>query len=85
MTWSPYGKNLIYTSSKPNSTAERLNVSPFGKLRGKEVKFDRAQLDNEIDAKPQGYLLFKYLPEKLIRKVYPGSYFGSERYPDWKN
>lgn len=82
--WSPDGKFLIYTSSRPRSVAERLVVMDIQKTKASQLDFDRKLLDEEIDAEPQGAFLFSLLPESLRRKFYPDQYFGTERYPDWK-
>jgi TolB protein len=82
--WSPEGKYLIHTSSRPRSIEERLMVIDIETMRRNKLDFDRKSLDAEIDSKPKGIGLFAFLPENLQRKFYPQSYFGMERYPDWK-
>jgi len=84
VVWSPDGRCLIYTSSRPTTTAERLNIIDIEKMKASEIDFDREPLDVEIDSTPRGVLLFSLLPENMLRKFYPVSYFGTERYPDWK-
>ena len=83
--WSGDGKYLIYTSSKANSNAERLMVLDIGKMKAGRLEFDRKPLEQEIDAEIKCAGLFCLLPESIIRKTYPETYFGTERYPDWKS
>ncbi|MBL7197630.1 MAG: PD40 domain-containing protein [Candidatus Omnitrophica bacterium] len=84
VAWSPDGKFLVYTSSRANSTAERLMVTNIEKMKLANIDFDRGPLETEIDAEPQAVGIFCFLPESIVRKTYPQSYFGTERYPDWK-
>jgi len=84
VAWSPDGKFLVYTSSHPKSVAERLMVVDIERMRTSKIDFDREPLDTEIDSVPQGVFLFSLLPKNILRKFYPQSYFGTERYPDWK-
>jgi TolB protein len=85
VAWSPDGKFLIYTSSRPGSMEERLMVVDIETLKKKRLNFERESLDAEIDSEPKGIGLFAFLPENLRRKLYPQSYFGTERYPDWQS
>ena len=82
--WSPDGKFLIYTSSNPKSTAERLMVMDIEAMKSSKIDFDRTPLEDEIDVEPKCVGLFCLLPESIIRKTYPDTYFGTERYPDWE-
>lgn len=84
VSWSPDGKYLIYTSSRPASLAERLKIMDIEKMKASSVDFDRSSLESEIEAVTECTGLFCLLPENIIRKTYPDTYFGSERYPDWK-
>jgi len=84
VSWSPDGRSLIYTSSHPRTTVERLMIMDIEKMKAGKIDFDRSPLDSEIDAEPKTTGLFFLLPESLIRKTYPDTYFGTERYPDWK-
>jgi hypothetical protein len=59
-------------------------IMDIEKMKISKLDFDRSPLEQEIDAKPQCVGLFCLLPEGIIRKTYPDTYFGTERYPDWK-
>ncbi|RJP28023.1 MAG: hypothetical protein C4533_05985 [Candidatus Omnitrophota bacterium] len=82
--WSPDSKYIIYTSSHPNSTAERLMVVDLQKMIKSKIDFDRSGIEAEIDAEPKGFGIFSFFPDGVVRKFYPEAYFGTERYPDWK-
>ena len=84
VAWSADGNFLIYTSSRPDSTAERLMIMDIGKMKLSKVDFDRHLLNVEIDAAPKGVGVFRLLPEQVLKKIYPDTYFGTERCPDWK-
>ncbi|MFH1413796.1 MAG: DPP IV N-terminal domain-containing protein [Candidatus Omnitrophota bacterium] len=84
VSWSPDGKFLIYTSSKPHSVAERLMVFDVESIKLSKIDFDRGSLEKEINAETRCTGLFCLLPESIIKKTYPENYFGTERYPDWK-
>lgn len=84
VSWSPDGKFLIYTSSRPGSLGERLMLMDVERVKTSALVFDREPLEAEIGAKPECVGLFCLLPEKIIRKFYPETYFGTERSPDWK-
>lgn len=83
LCWSPDGAYLMYTSSRFNSILERLMVFDVGRLKQQSVNFDREPLDKEFeDTRCTG--LFCLLPKSIVVKIYPETYFGTERYPDWK-
>jgi tricorn protease-like protein len=82
--WSPDGRCLIYTSSRPGATAERLTVIDLQQQDLTSLDFNRARLEDEIDAHTSSIGLFSLLPESIIRKTYPDMFFGTERSPDWK-
>jgi len=80
--WSPDGAYLLYTASKPASGAERLRVMDMANMKSQELAFDRGPLEDEIQVSDQGVGIFALLPG-LSRKLYPGDYFGTERFPHW--
>lgn len=82
--WSPDGKQLIYTSSRPRTAAERLMIIDTTTGKSAPVSYERSALEKEIDAEPRGFGIFKILKKSILRKFYPQSYFGTERCPDWK-
>jgi Tol biopolymer transport system component len=84
VSWSPDGKYLIYTCSHPATTGERLMIMDLEKIKSSKVDFDRTPLEEEVDAYIKCSGVFCLLPEQLVRKTYPDSYFGTERFPDWK-
>ncbi|TMB03476.1 MAG: hypothetical protein E6J57_03325 [Deltaproteobacteria bacterium] len=47
------------------------------------VPLDRRPLEREIDVRVSGIGLFRFMPEGVLRKFYPDSYFGTETHPDW--
>ena len=82
--WSPDGDALIYTTGEFFDSAQRLMVLDLRAQAVSQVKFDRRVLENGIASRPQGLWFFRLLPEKMLRRFYPQSYFGNERSPDWK-
>lgn len=82
--WSPDGRYLVYTASRHADFADRLMAMEMQTLHSSEIFFNRRAMEEEIGSRPQGLWLFQMLPESLLRKFYPRSYFGSERSPDWK-
>jgi TolB protein len=90
--WSPDGKFLIYTSAHPRSATERLLIIDIEKMKTSKVDFDCQPLDYEIDAEPKSIFIFELIPairdksafRDFVRKTYPDTYFGTERFPDWK-
>ncbi len=82
--WSPDGKYLIYTSNNITNIRDKLQVLEVKTLKAEPLNFDRKPLEREIGAIMQGFLLFQFLPENILRKFYPETFWGAERYPDWK-
>ncbi len=82
--WSPDGRYLIYTSSRPGSGAKRLVVMDLESSKIDRLDFDRRLIEGEVGAHPHPLAyIFCILPERIIRMTYPDEYFGTERYPDW--
>ena len=85
VSWSPDGKFLIFCSSPAGADSGRLQVVSLEDLESVGLKYQRDQLESEINATPEvaGWKS-KFLPEFLKRELYEKNYFGTERHPHWK-
>jgi len=83
VAWSPDGTCVVYSSARPGDAGERLLVLGADGGRPAAVPLDRRPLEREIGARIQAIGIFAFLPESVVRHVYPDSHFGTETYPDW--
>ncbi len=53
------------------------------RLRHTKVQYDRSGMKEEIGAQRHAIFLTSWIPDRLMKGVYPHGYFGHERNPHW--
>ncbi|RMG40271.1 MAG: hypothetical protein D6719_11455 [Candidatus Dadabacteria bacterium] len=88
VAWSPDGTALVYCTSSPGTTRERLRVLDLLQSDATTLKFSRTALFQDLEQESDmrsGLLDSLGLGrEGLKRMLYDDSYFGTERDPHWK-
>lgn len=86
--WSPDGATLCCCSSLPGKSADRLNFIDVASGARLDFELNRLPLEADTGASVGANWLLRLFPasirDSLSRMAYPESYFGTERYPDWK-